>query len=269
MISLISTKMTWSPIEYVVVILYEILLLPSVMIHKVIFLFVFQFDHSVHVLPSEENISTLWSHSADIQFRNDACSSRNAVQSNFSHPDRTCELSAEYMPVFNNGANSHNSAPLCGIPKPTHKKSKMCRFCGKGFRNATHLKNHERIHTGERPFECKLCQKAFSERSALKRHQRVHSGERPFSCQGCEKRFAHLTNLRKHQHVHEGEYAFLSRFWLPKAFQVARPKVHSRRKAAYLCYHALIMRRSVLIVILFSQAFLLSTYLFFFDLCIG
>jgi hypothetical protein len=42
---------------------------------------------------------------------------------------------------------------------------------------------------GETPFECQYCQKRFAARSALYTdHERIHTGKKPFEClQYCEK----------------------------------------------------------------------------------
>merc|ERR1739838_25160 len=52
----------------------------------------------------------------------------------------------------------------------------ICTSCGKGFKTATHLKQHVRcVHSKERPFGCELCGKSFARQSDLNRHIRgVH-----------------------------------------------------------------------------------------------
>ncbi len=42
------------------------------------------------------------------------------------------------------------------------------------FRNAWHLTQHERAHSGERPFQCLVCGRSFAQKSNANKHVRTH-----------------------------------------------------------------------------------------------
>lgn len=87
----------------------------------------------------------------------------------------------------------------------TGEKPFMCPECGESFRHAARLKSHRLVHSGaQSPFPCLQCGKGFSVLSGLKRHQRVHTGESPYACPQCGRRFKELGNLYTHQRIHSG-----------------------------------------------------------------
>ncbi|XP_034981147.1 zinc finger protein 236 isoform X1 [Zootoca vivipara] len=83
-----------------------------------------------------------------------------------------------------------------------NKRSYRCEYCNKGFKKSSHLKQHVRSHTGEKPYKCQLCGRGFVSSGVLKSHEKTHTGVKAFSCSICNTSFTTNGSLTRHMATH-------------------------------------------------------------------
>ena len=85
-----------------------------------------------------------------------------------------------------------------------NKRPFICDICSKTYKHKGKLADHLLTHSGEKNFLCtrEECGKAFTTKTTLIQHERVHTGVKPYSCDECGQSFAQRNSLNVHNTAH-------------------------------------------------------------------
>ena len=145
--------------------------------------------------------------------------------SNANHFCNTCEKCYKTKSSFSN----HSCRPSEVI-----KKNKTCEICKKTFKTKEHLRQHQRSHSGEKPFLCVSCGKGFTQQGNLIKHMRIHAGTRMFLCEVCSRPFMTKGALTEHSRTHSDEKQYKCEI-CQKSFRHKHGLDNHRRKRKYPC----------------------------------
>lgn len=109
------------------------------------------------------------------------------------HKSLSCKICAQQF-----SQKSKLKSHRCSDVISTQRFGKSCPLCGKIFQNASALRLHSVVHTGEKSHRCGICGKGFTQKGNLNCHLRLHTGEKPFRCVKCGKTFTQKVHLNYH-----------------------------------------------------------------------
>eukprot|EP00092_Neocalanus_flemingeri_P052217 GFUD01060966.1.p1 GENE.GFUD01060966.1~~GFUD01060966.1.p1 ORF type:complete len:493 (-),score=116.60 GFUD01060966.1:254-1732(-) len=159
------------------------------------------FTGALDTLSAEEDTLTIVDNNAVKKLKMKKKSRGRPIVHSHSCPDRECNK------------RFSNLSALKKHQKDEHVMQFRCAWdgssCSKAFMTESELKDHEKIHSGELPFQCNLCGHRFLKMKSLNSHKKVHLGIKPHVCDICEKAFIRKDQLQVHRSVHSGEKSFL------------------------------------------------------------
>lgn len=91
------------------------------------------------------------------------------------------------------------------VKSPVH----VCRTCGKVLSTKATLKEHEMIHSGERPHVCNICGRSIRHKANFVVHVQTHGQGKSYECDMCDEAFMRKSDLTQHKQAQHSKSKLL------------------------------------------------------------
>ncbi|KAJ3321596.1 hypothetical protein HDV06_004011 [Boothiomyces sp. JEL0866] len=116
---------------------------------------------------------------------------------------------------------------------------KTCSFCKKEFKTCKAVREHERIHKGDKPYVCTVCNARFTQSSGLRTHSFTHTGTKPYKCTTCPAGFTTSSRLKEHVNSHLGiknyKCSLCDKSFTQHCNMIAHQKTHQKIEQEFKC----------------------------------
>ncbi|XP_075997404.1 zinc finger E-box-binding homeobox 2 [Genypterus blacodes] len=139
----------------------------------------------------------IWSPGAQHRSPDAADAARSQQACPFCH--RTYQRGAslrEHIKYCQEREGGHMVCPLCGYTATFRAQMERHLALHNQVQDKSAITLDQSMET--RKFKCLQCGKAFKYKHHLKEHLRIHSGEKPYECSNCKKRFSHSGSYSSH-----------------------------------------------------------------------
>lgn len=89
--------------------------------------------------------------------------------------------------------------------EPVH----VCKHCGKVLSTKATLKEHEMIHSGERPHVCNICGRSIRHKANFVVHVQTHGQGKSYECDMCDEAFMRKSDLTQHKQAQHSKSKLL------------------------------------------------------------